>query len=119
VKCDRGQATVELVLVLPFVLALMLGAVQVALVARDQVLTVHAARAGAREAAVGSGIREVTEAVLISSGFEASRTSVLIKVEGQRVAVTVTYTSATSVPVVGVMVDDRVLSATVVMRREG
>jgi Flp pilus assembly protein TadG len=45
---DRGQATVELALVLPLVAMLTLAIVQVALVARDQNLVTHAAREAAR-----------------------------------------------------------------------
>ena len=43
----RGQATVELVLVLPVVVLALLLVIQVGLIARDQVLVVNAAREGA------------------------------------------------------------------------
>jgi Flp pilus assembly protein TadG len=43
---------VEFALVLPILLVVALGIVQVGLIARDQLLVVQAARAGAREAAV-------------------------------------------------------------------
>jgi Flp pilus assembly protein TadG len=49
---DGGQSTVEFALVLPLVLALALAVVQLAVVARDQVLVVHAARQAARTASV-------------------------------------------------------------------
>ena len=49
---ERGQATVELALVLPLVFALLVLVFQVALVARDEILVVHAARDAAREASV-------------------------------------------------------------------
>jgi hypothetical protein len=52
---ERGQATVELALVLPLLLLLALVALQVGLVARDQVLLVQATREAARAAAVGEG----------------------------------------------------------------
>lgn len=51
---ERGQATVELALLLPLLLLLVLAAVQVGLVVRDQVLLVHATREAARSAAVGA-----------------------------------------------------------------
>ena len=44
-RSDRGQATVELALVLPLVFGLLVLVFQIALVARDEVLVVHAARA--------------------------------------------------------------------------
>lgn len=49
---ERGQATVELALVLPVVVVMLLLVVQAGLLVRDQVLAVHAARAGARAVAV-------------------------------------------------------------------
>ena len=48
-----GQATVELALLLPLVLALVMLVVQIGLVVRAQVLVVQAAREAARSAAVG------------------------------------------------------------------
>ena len=49
---EHGQATVEFALVLPLVFALLVLLFQVALVARDEILVVHAARDAAREASV-------------------------------------------------------------------
>jgi Flp pilus assembly protein TadG len=48
---ERGSAVVEFALVVPLVLVVLLGAVEVALVARAQLEVSHAAREGAREAA--------------------------------------------------------------------
>ena len=47
---DAGQAAVEVALVLPFLALVLLLVVQTALVVRDQVLVVHAAREAARAA---------------------------------------------------------------------
>src|SRR4051812_2226220 len=52
VSGERGSAAVEFALVLPLVLVVLLGLVQVGLVVRDRVLVEAAARAGARAAAV-------------------------------------------------------------------
>jgi TadE-like protein len=49
---DRGSATVEFALVLPLVLVVVLGLVQVGLVVRDRLLVEAAVRAGARAAAI-------------------------------------------------------------------
>ncbi len=48
---ERGGAVVEFALVLPLVLVLLLGLIEVALVARGQLMVINAAREGAREAA--------------------------------------------------------------------
>lgn len=51
---DRGQAVVELALVLPLVCALLMGVVQVGLVVRSQLAVQVAARAAARAAAISA-----------------------------------------------------------------
>jgi len=60
---NRGSAVVEFALVLPLVLLVLLGAVEVALVARAQLEVSQAAREGAREAAVSPDPEQAVEAV--------------------------------------------------------
>ena len=48
---QRGSATIEFALVIPLVMAVLLAAVEVAVVARAQLTVSQAAREGAREAA--------------------------------------------------------------------
>jgi hypothetical protein len=52
-RIERGQATVELALVLPFVAVVAMALLDLGLVLRDNVLCVHAAREAARALAVG------------------------------------------------------------------
>ena len=52
ITSDRGQASVELALLLPIVVLLLLAVLQVGLVARDVVLVTHASREAARAAAL-------------------------------------------------------------------
>jgi hypothetical protein len=116
-----AQSTVELALGLPFVVLMLLGIVQVALVARDQVLTVHAAREAVRVAAVDPGPEASRAAAIEGSGLDPSRLRVTVGARGQpgsRVAVTVTYRSPTIVPLVGDLVDDVEVRATATMRVE-
>ena len=115
---DLGQATVELALVLPVLVVLAMALVQVGLVARTTVLVQHAAREGARVAAVGGSIREVEDAVIGSSGLLLPDTDVERIVEGDLVTVTVRHLARTDAPLVGPLLPDVVLSATVSMRRE-
>lgn len=118
---DAGQAAVELVLVLPLVLVVALAALQVALVARDQVLVVHAAREGARHAAVSPDDAAVRRVAAGATALERPRLA--IRTERRPapgpVSVTATYDAPTDVPLVGALVGDVSLEGTVTMRDEG
>ena len=116
-----GQAAVELALVLPLVLVLLLAVVQLGLLARDQVLVVHAAREAAREAAVNPAPDAPRRAALSSSSLAAERLQVATHGRGSagtRVTVLVSYRSPTAVPVIGVVLSDVVLKAGATMRVE-
>ena len=87
---DAGQATVELALMLPMVVLLLMAVFQVALVARDQVLAVQAARAAAREAPVDAGtgriqgaVRDVLPGADVQVG-KRGRIGVITSVAGER-----------------------------------
>ena len=118
---ERGQATVELVLVLPVVVMLLLLVLQVGLIARSQVLVVDAAREGARAAAVGGSLSDVARAARQTPGLDPTRVSVSVDGGGPGtiVRVTVRYRAPTDVALVGAVLGDRELTATVAMRREG
>ena len=115
---DGGQAAVELVLVLPLLLVVALAALQVVLVARDQVLVVHAAREGARQAAVSADDASVTRRAAGATALEPERLATGITRRGEDVTVSATYRSPTRVPLVGVMIGDVRLAASVTMRDE-
>jgi hypothetical protein len=118
---EGGQATVELVLVLPVVVLALLLVVQVGLIARAQVLVVHAAREGARAAAV-DGPGAARAAVLASPGIEGGRTVVVASAERSQsvdlVRVEVRTRVRTDVPLVGPLLGDPTLTAVVAMRAE-
>lgn len=118
---DRGQAAVELALVLPLVAALALVLLQVALVVRDQVLVVHAAREAARSAAVSDEPGAARAAALAGAGLVPHRAEVETSARGgagSRVRVLVRYVSATDLPLVGPLVGDVELSGSASMRVE-
>ncbi len=59
---ECGQSTVEFALVLPVVVAAVFVALELGLLARDQVLVAHAAREAARVAAVDADVVHIHEA---------------------------------------------------------
>ena len=118
---DRGQASVELALLLPIVVLLLLAVLQVGLLARDVVLVTHAAREAARAAATDPDATAAQEAAAGSAGLRRDRISVEVRGRGEpgsRVSVTVTYRAPTAVPLVGALVGDRTLVSTATMRVE-
>ncbi|WP_421118350.1 TadE/TadG family type IV pilus assembly protein [Aquihabitans daechungensis] len=119
---DGGQATVELVLVLPVVILALLLVIQVGLIARAQVLVVNAAREGARAAAV-DGPSAAHDAAAASPGLRDTRVTVRASTgpgqTGDLVRVQVRYRVPTDVPLVGPLVGEPSLTAEVVMRAEG
>ena len=105
---ERGQATVELALGLPVVLLLLLALAQVVVVVHGQIMVVHAAREGARAAAVaadavGEGRRAVIAAL---GGPGAGSTTIAVVDTGERVDVTVTRRVPTDIPLIGAFVGD-------------
>ena len=120
---DHGQSTVELAIVLPVVVVLLLLVVQLALVLRDQVLVVHAAREAARSAAVArtDDRSEAARRGGIGAGpLEPDRLRVTeaILPGAQRVRVRIDYLSQTDLPLVGSLLPDVALSSDATMRLE-
>jgi Flp pilus assembly protein TadG len=119
---DRGQATVELALLLPVVVFLLLAVLQLGIVAREVVLVTHAAREAARAAAVDDASGAAREAASESSGLDPDRLEVDVSGRegpGSRVRVTVEYRIRTSVPIVGALMTDPRVTSTATMRVEG
>ena len=119
---DRGQATVELALLLPFVVLLLLAIVQVGLVAHDQVLLTHATREAARAAAVEADPAAAERAAAAGGGLDPGRLHVEVTGragEGSTVRVVLTYDERTEVAGIGRLVPDLELRADATMRVEG
>ncbi len=114
---DRGQAAVEFAIALPMVLILMLGIVQVIVVARDQIAVELAAREGARAAAVAASpsaaaSRAANQAISLRPLDIDVTTSI------DQVTVTVSHHNDTDVPLIGPLIRSIGLQATVTMQRE-
>ena len=114
---DTGQATVELALVLPLVLALFVLLLQVALVGRDEILVVHAARDAARAEAVTPDL-SIARAAAHRTLPGASVRVLARGAVGGSTRVEVTYVSRTDLPLIGALIPDVTLHATAVMRVE-
>lgn len=119
---ERGQASAEFALVLPLVVVVCLAVVQVAVVARRDVLIAHAAREAARAAAVEpepeAAIAAARAAATRSSPLDPSRITVIVHRLDDMVEVIVQYDDPTDVAVVGRLVGPVRLQERVTMRRE-
>jgi Flp pilus assembly pilin Flp len=112
-----GQATVEFALLLPLVAMLAVGIVQVAIIVRDQILTVHAAREAVRVASVDANIEHVRAAsarVLPGAHVEIGvRPNI-----GEPITVSVHFRAQTNVPLLGALIPDVTLQAAASMVTE-
>ena len=113
VRVDRGQATVELALCLPFICLLVLAVVQVGLVVRDRIAVQAAARDGARAAAVSSSPGTAASATARAHGL--APVEVTSTVGGGMVTVTVRYVERTDVPLIGALLPDVHVEASATM----
>jgi Flp pilus assembly protein TadG len=95
---------VEFALVLPLVLVVLLGIVEVAVVARSEIQLIHAAREGAREAAASPDTRRSVAAVRAALGDAGRAARVTVRRPshlGERATVTVRLTHTVATPVFG------------------
>jgi Flp pilus assembly protein TadG len=101
---ERGTASVEFAAVLPLVLISLLLVVQVALVVAEQLIVQHAAREGAREAAVWNDDARARDAAIRAGNLESDRADVTVtpsdRPVGSPVLVTVRYRVPLVVPYV-------------------
>jgi Flp pilus assembly protein TadG len=114
---DRGQATVEFALALPLVALLVLGIVQLVVIARDQLAVELAAREGARAAAVAASPAAAASAAA-NEAVGLDPLHVTVSARDGLVTVTVRHESPTDVPLIGLAIGDVEVSATVTMQRE-
>lgn len=114
---ERGQATIELALALPMVCALLFAVVQVALIGRNQLAVQLAAREAARAAAVSASPSNAGSAAA-HRAVALRPLAVHVTEHAGAVSATVRFTDHTDVPLVGALLPDVVLSATVTMAME-
>ena len=120
---NRGSATIEFALVLPLVLVVVLGLVQVGLVVRDRLLVEAAARAAARAAAIQDDPSAIEDTALQAApGLDPARARVDVARSGSRgdpVDVHVSYDDPFRVPLVAWLLGSGVtLTADAAARQE-
>jgi len=114
---DSGQAAVEFAVALPAVIVLVLGIVQVVVLAGRQVTLEQLARIGARAASVAADpAGAATSEVERSAPFGPVRVRTLVA--GHDVTVRVEFVDPTDVPVIGTVLGARTLAAEATMQRE-
>ena len=118
----RGSVSVEFAAVLPLVAVSMLLVAQMALLVSEQLAVQHAAREGARAAAVWNDDDRARTAALDAGNLDPGRTTIVISPSqrdvGTPVRVEVRFTPV-AMPVVGRFIpSSTTLSATVEMRTE-
>ena len=118
---SSGQATLELALLLPALAVILSVLVQVGLTGVDQVRIWHAAREGARVAAVSSSNKDV-ETAATRGGLEGLHVEVTPSASyrrpGEPVTVTVSYAPSWRTPLVGSLIGPNRLTAQASMRIE-
>jgi Flp pilus assembly protein TadG len=100
---ESGSAVVEFALLLPILLLVLLGVVQIGVLANDRLLLAQAARAGARQAAVQedeAAVREAAESA--GAGLDPERLRLEVDRAGERGS-PVTVSLSYEVPIAGVL----------------
>lgn len=103
IKCQNGSSSIEFALILPVLTLLLLGIFQFGLAYNNYLAVTHAAREGARMAAVG----QFDESAVRDRAYPVSPTSVSISypngdAHGEIVEVTVRYDLKIDLPMFGV-----------------
>ncbi|MYB23597.1 MAG: hypothetical protein F4X37_00510 [Acidimicrobiia bacterium] len=119
-RAPRGQATVELALLMPVLMVAALFLAQLALAARDQIMVTHSAREAARAVAVSNDADLARSAALAAARLDPQRLRVHVEERAGtgNVAVRLEYRSPVRFPLLGIVLDDVVLSGEAVMRSE-
>jgi Flp pilus assembly protein TadG len=131
-RARRGHAALELLLVMPLLLAVLVGTVEFALFLTAQQQVNLAAREGARVAATGGSIDDINQAVRLSLGDGRFQQAIVQPQltnqdgnplqSGQRVSVLVQLPASAAVPdllvFIGLSIRNQTLVGQTVMRKE-
>lgn len=126
IRNERGQAMVELALVLPILLILFMGTVEFGRIFHSYLVITNASREGARLATLGSSNAEISTRVgLSTTGLDAAKVHITVTPDpaqrktGTLTTVEVRYNISLVFPLFDVFVPDPVpITAKTVMRVE-
>lgn len=117
-ESHRGQAAVELALVLPVVVVFMLLILQVGLVVRDQIALIHTCGAAARAASIAESPSDAASSVLSASSF-GDTAQITVTTNDGMVRVDVVFDHPTDLAMVGFFLPDITLRATATYQLQG
>lgn len=114
----RGQAAVELALVMPVVVVFMLLILQVGLVVREQIALIHACGAAARAASISDSPRDAASSVFSESPV-GDRADIAVTTKNGMVTVDVVFNHPTDLAIVGLFLPDITLRASATYQLQG
>lgn len=114
---ESGQATVELAIILPFIVLIAAGLIQCGLIVVNQLAVWNAARNAARAAAI-SPDPQIDAQRAANSAVDLRPLQVIITTTDDVVSARVVYIDHTNLPLIGVLFPQISLEATVAMLRE-
>ncbi len=114
---ERGQATVELAIILPFIVFLAAGLIQCGLIVANQLAVWNAARSAARAAAISPN-PQLDAKQAANSAVNLRPLQVTITTIDDVVSAHVVYLDHTNLPIIGMLFPEISLEATVAMLRE-
>lgn len=114
---ESGQATVELAIILPFIVLIAAGLIQCGLIVANQLAVWNAARNAARAAAI-SPDPQIDAQQAANSAVDLRPLQVIITTTDDVVSARVVYIDHTNLPLIGVLFPQISLQATVAMLRE-
>lgn len=114
---EGGQATVELAVVMPFIVLLGAALFQCGLIVADQLAVWNAARSAARAAAISSD-PQFNSQQAANDAVSLRPLQVTVTALDEVVSAHVKFIDRTDLPIIGLLFPDITLEATVVMPRE-
>lgn len=114
---EHGQATVELAIVLPFIVLLAAALIQCGLIVTDQLALWNAARSAARAAAISTN-PQLSSQQAANHAVTLRPLQVTLTTLDDVISARVLYIDRTDLPFIGLLFPDITLEATVVMPRE-